>query len=49
VLDKCHALLNAAEYEGAVDVDEALLKDLLKAANIVRDRVAALGPINPRA
>jgi hypothetical protein len=49
VLDKCHALRNAAEYEGAVDVDEALLKDLLKAANVVRDGVAALGPINPRA
>ena len=48
-LDKCHALRNPAEYEGAVDVDEALLKDLLKAANVVRDGVAALGLINPRA
>jgi hypothetical protein len=45
VLDRCHALRNSAEYEGQTDVDEAFLKQVLKATKIVRDRVAALGPI----
>lgn len=45
VLDKCHAVRNAAEYEGATEVGEALLGDLIAAAGRVRDGVAALPPI----
>jgi hypothetical protein len=40
VLDKCHTVRNAAEYEGFFDADEQLLADLLKAADAVN---AALG------
>jgi hypothetical protein len=45
ILDKCHALRNAAEYEGETEVSEALLGELLDAAGRVRDGVAALPPI----
>lgn len=45
VLDKCHALRNAAEYEGETEVGEALLGELLDAARRVGEAVAALPPI----
>lgn len=44
VLDKCHHLRNAAEYQGEVEVDERLLADLLIAAEAVRHAVSKLGP-----
>jgi hypothetical protein len=48
VLDRCHALRNSAEYEGEVEVDEALLAELLNAASLVRDSVKALAPIDTK-
>ena len=35
VLDKAHGLRNLAEYEGHVDVDERLLKDVIAACEVV--------------
>ena len=37
VLDKCHTLRNVAEYEGALDVDERLVRDLIAAARKVAE------------
>ena len=45
VLDKCHSVRNLAEYEGHFDADEQLLKDLLRATEIVRQSVEKLGPV----
>jgi hypothetical protein len=45
VLDKCHQLRNAAEYQGAVEVDERILADLQTAAEAVSDAVSKLGPL----
>jgi hypothetical protein len=45
VLDKAHKTRNLAEYEGYSEVDEQLLAEVLKIAEIVRRKVAALGPI----
>ena len=42
VLAKAHELRNAAEYEGHFDVDAALLRNLIEAAESVRRAVAAL-------
>lgn len=39
ILDQAHRKRNLAEYEGHLDVDEALLKGLLRAANVVADRL----------
>jgi hypothetical protein len=35
VLDKCHNTRNLGEYEGMLDVDERLVKDLVSASNAV--------------
>jgi hypothetical protein len=45
VLDQAHRQRNLAEYEGDVDVDEALLAALTRVAGEVAQRVAALGPV----
>jgi hypothetical protein len=45
VLDKAHRARNAIEYEGALDVDKRMVIDLLKAVEMVRTRVEALGPV----
>jgi hypothetical protein len=45
VLDKAHNARNSAEYEGYFDVDEQLLAEVLKIAEIVRVKVAGLGPV----
>ena len=45
VLDQAHRKRNLAEYEGDLDVDEALVEALLRVTQIVADRVAALGPV----
>lgn len=47
VLAKCHERRNLAEYEGAVDVDQRLLDDLLAAAEQVLDAVRKLPPTVP--
>lgn len=45
VLDQAHRKRNLAEYEGDLDVDEALVEALIRTAGIVAERVAALGPV----
>jgi len=45
VLDRCHSLRNAAEYEGEAEIDTSVLDDLMKAVGAVRDAVLTLGPI----
>jgi len=45
VLDKAHGARNAADYGGNFQVNERLLKDVLAAATVVRQRVLELGPI----
>jgi hypothetical protein len=43
VLSKGHETRNMAEYEGALDVDEGLVADLIKAAEAVRVALRAAG------
>ena len=40
VLDKCHNARNLGEYEGLLDVDERLVKDLIGATQAVLDALA---------
>lgn len=49
VLDQAHNKRNLAEYEGDLDVDDALVEALIRAARMVAKRVAALGPVAQRA
>lgn len=44
VLDQAHRKRNLAEYEGDLDMDEALLAALIRVAAEVSVRVGALGP-----
>ena len=37
VLDKCHNTRNLGEYEGLLEVDERLVKDLITATQAVAD------------
>ena len=37
VLDKCHNARNLGEYEGLLDVDERLVRDLIMATQAVAD------------
>jgi hypothetical protein len=37
VLAKAHAIRNSAEYEGALEIDERLVEDMIAAAIVVRD------------
>ncbi len=48
VLAKCHERRNRVEYEGALEVDERLLADLLDAAQTVLAAVRALPPLQDR-
>ncbi len=43
VLDSAHRRRNQSEYEGLVDVDDALLSSVLRVAAIVLARLAKLG------
>ena len=45
VLDQAHGKRNRAEYEGELDVDEALVGAMIRIARDVQARVVALGPI----
>lgn len=45
VVDQAHRKRNAAEYEGELDIDEALLTALVRVAQEIRTRVLALAPI----
>lgn len=42
VLDQAHRKRNLAEYEGDMDVDEALVEALIRVVRLVAQRVAAL-------
>jgi hypothetical protein len=46
VLDQAHRKRNVAEYEGNLDVDQALVDALIRVAREVASRVAALGPVS---
>ena len=45
-LAKCHQRRNVAEYEGHLEVDEQLLKDLVASVGGVYTAVSKLGPVN---
>jgi hypothetical protein len=45
VLDQAHRKRNLAEYEGDLDVDDALVEALVRVTRIVEERLAALGPV----
>jgi len=45
VLDQAHRKRNLAEYEGDLDVDEALVAAIIRVVRVVAERVAALGPV----
>ncbi|HWE22959.1 MAG TPA: hypothetical protein VG496_03365 [Myxococcales bacterium] len=45
ILSKCHDIRNRTEYEGALDVDERLVKDLVAACQEVARKVASLPAI----
>jgi hypothetical protein len=45
VLSKCHDMRNRTEYEGALDVDERLVADLVDACGKVAAKVKELPPI----
>ena len=44
-LAKCHQRRNVAEYEGHLEVDEQLIKDLVACAKHVCSAVSKLGPV----
>ncbi len=45
VLSKCHDMRNRTEYEGALDVDERLVSDLIAACRKLAEKVQALPAI----
>ena len=45
VLSKCHDMRNRAEYEGALDVDDRLVSDLISACRRVAEKVRSMPPI----
>jgi hypothetical protein len=48
VLSKCHDMRNRTEYEGALDVDERLVMDLIGACRKVAATVRTLPPIQDK-
>ena len=45
VLDRAHQLRNRSEYEGHLDIDEAIVDALVRVAAEVEARVKALAPL----
>jgi hypothetical protein len=45
VLSKCHDMRNRTEYEGALDVDERLVTDVIGACRKVANKIKELPPI----
>lgn len=45
ILDKCHGRRNLFEYDGAFDVDQRLMVDLIKAAELLDSAIGALGRV----
>jgi hypothetical protein len=48
VLDQCHRRRNIAEYEGHLEIDAQLLKELILLAHELLDRVKELGGIQEK-
>ena len=48
VLSKCHDMRNRNEYEGALDVDERLVLDLIGACRKVAEKVKRLAAIHEK-
>jgi hypothetical protein len=48
VLSKCHDMRNQTEYEGALDVDQQLVTDLIISCRKVAEKVKSLPPIPER-
>jgi len=44
ILSKCHDMRNRTEYEGALDVDDRLVSDLISACRRVADKIRGLPP-----
>lgn len=47
ILDKCHGKRNLVEYEGESEIDELLLKELIRVTTFVAAAVEQLGPVRP--
>lgn len=45
VLALCHDRRNRAEYEGVLEIDEQLEADLVRAAELLLEKVTSLGPV----
>jgi hypothetical protein len=45
ILDKAHKMRNRSEYEGVIDVDETLLRDLIAACQKIAEAVGLLPPL----
>lgn len=45
ILDQAHRKRNLAEYEGDMDIDEAMVLALIRTAHVVAQRVALLEPL----
>jgi uncharacterized protein (UPF0332 family) len=39
ILDRCHNLRNVAEYEGILEINDKLLEELIKSAQVILDKV----------
>jgi hypothetical protein len=46
ILSKCHDMRNRTEYEGALDVDDRLVKELVAACRKIAEKVRNLPPIS---
>lgn len=44
VLAKCHELRNLGEYEGDLNIDQRIVKDLIAACTKVAEKLAELPP-----
>lgn len=45
VLDNAHRKRNLAEYEGNLDIDEALVEAMIRTAQLIAEKITALGPV----
>ncbi|MBZ0095298.1 MAG: DUF742 domain-containing protein [Sulfuricella sp.] len=44
ILALCHERRNLAEYEGHLEIDEQLVKELVQVADLLLEKVSALPP-----